>query len=153
MWAFRTLKPLWAIAVDRLTRTDRSRVMAAVRSRNTQPELLVRSCLHELGFRFRACAPDLPGRPDVVIRKRRLAIFVHGCFWHGHACPRGALPTTNVSFWTTKIEANQERDKRAAALLRADGWTVHTIWECTTRDRTHLMAELAKLLTSTPATD
>jgi DNA mismatch endonuclease, patch repair protein len=98
---------------DHLSRTQRSANMAAVRSKDTQPELLVRRSLHAAGFRFRLHVRDLPGNPDVVLPRLRYALFVHGCFWHGHYCKRGNLPTTNVAFWSKKIETNLQRDAAA----------------------------------------
>ncbi|MER8549921.1 very short patch repair endonuclease [Mesorhizobium sp. M1169] len=104
--------------------------MSQIRSGNTAPERSVRRELHAAGFRFRLHVRDLPGRPDVVLPKYRTAIMVHGCFWHGHDCPRGRRPTANAEFWARKIERNMERDAAAVAALEASGWTVLTIWTC-----------------------
>jgi DNA mismatch endonuclease, patch repair protein len=114
---------------------SRSEMMSRIGSRNTAPEMLVRRGLHRLGFRFRLHRKDLPGRPDVVLPRHRAAIFVHGCFWHGHkGCPYFRLPKTNTDFWKGKIARNAERDAEAVARLVAQGWRVLTVWECAVRD-------------------
>lgn len=105
--------------------------MSAIRGRNTNPELIVRRFLHARGLRFRLHVRDLPGRPDIVIRRLRTAVFVHGCFWHRHAgCRFAVLPKTNAVFWQTKLEGNQVRDRRNVSRLRRAGWRVLIIWEC-----------------------
>jgi DNA mismatch endonuclease (patch repair protein) len=108
----------------------RSRVMAAVRSRDTAPELTVRRALHASGYRFRLHRQDFPGRPDIVLPKHRMAVFVHGCFWHGHECNRAKRPQTNVDYWDAKRERNRARDRRAQLELRRSGWRVAVIWTC-----------------------
>lgn len=105
-------------------------MMSAVRNRNTAPELFVRSALHRQGFRFRIHGRDLPGRPDIILPVYRTAVFVHGCFWHGHDCPRGKRPASNSEFWCAKITKNILRDRAATAALQAAGWKVEVIWEC-----------------------
>lgn len=128
---------------DRLSREARSKLMSRVRNRNTSPELAVRSVLHSLGYRFRLHRRDLPGTPDIVLPKHRLAVFVHGCFWHGHpGCPRAKRPSDNESFWRAKIQANMVRDDGSVARLRYMGWRVLVIWECETRDMNVLRALL-----------
>jgi DNA mismatch endonuclease, patch repair protein len=115
------------------TRTGeaRSAIMRAVKSQSTNPELAVRDQLRPFGLRMRFNAPYLPGKPDIAIHSVMLAIFVNGCFWHGHGCKRGArTPKTNAKYWTAKIARNRARDRRNAALLREKGWRVLTIWEC-----------------------
>jgi DNA mismatch endonuclease (patch repair protein) len=113
----------------------RSAVMRAVKSRDTEPELKVRRAAHALGLRFRLGRDDLPGKPDLVFPARRVALFVHGCFWHGHHCPRGArVPQANRAYWTAKIGRNMARDKATLAALRREGWKPVVIWECETRD-------------------
>ena len=113
----------------------RSAVMRAVKSRDTGPELKVRRAAHALGLRFRLGRSDLPGKPDLVFPARRVALFVHGCFWHGHDCPRGArIPQQNRAYWQGKIARNVTRDAAAAANLRKLGWKPAVIWECETRD-------------------
>lgn len=106
--------------------------MSRVKNRNTRPELLVRSILHSLGYRFRVHVKDLPGTPDIVLPKYKTVIFVNGCFWHGHSCIRGKLPSTNVSFWKTKIIKNIARDEENKNDLAKLGWDVITIWSCET---------------------
>lgn len=115
---------------DRVPPEARSRMMAAVRGKNTKPELVVRRALHAAGFRFRLHRRDLPGRPDIVLPRHRVAVFVHGCFWHGHDCPRGRRPTSNVEFWGPKLDRNLERDSEATAALERSGWRHVAIWEC-----------------------
>lgn len=113
----------------------RSATMRAVKSTNTKPELKVRSLIHHLGYRFRLHRKDLPGTPDLVFPGRRKVIFVHGCFWHGHDCPRGSrIPKANRDYWLTKIDRNRNRDVANFCELRANDWQVLTIWECETSD-------------------
>lgn len=119
----------------------RSEVMSRVKGKDTTPERRVRSALHAKGHRFRLQARDLPGRPDIVFRGDRLAIFVHGCFWHRHAdCPHCRTPKSRVEFWREKFAANVARDEAATASLNAAGWRVETIWECEARDGARLGA-------------
>jgi DNA mismatch endonuclease (patch repair protein) len=104
--------------------------MSRVRSKDTKPELAVRKALHAAGFRYRLHRTDLPGRPDIVMPKFRTAVFVHGCFWHGHDCSRGRRPESNVGFWSAKLDRNAQRDANARLRLEQAGWNVVTIWEC-----------------------
>lgn len=132
---------------DVFTPEKRSAVMRRVKGRDTAPELKVRKALTALGARYRLNRRDLPGSPDIVMAGRRLAIFVHGCFWHGHDCPRGSrVPKTNRDYWTAKVARNVARDARAAAELAAAGWRVETIWECDLKDAGALQARLEALL-------
>ena len=109
--------------------------MRAVRSRDTTPEMIVRRAATALGYRYRLHKADLPGKPDLVFGPRRKVVFVHGCFWHGHDCPRGArTPKTNVDYWRAKISRNVARDRNNVATLERAGWRVLTIWECGTRN-------------------
>lgn len=125
----------------------RSRTMRAVRSKNTKPEMTVRRLVHSLGFRFRLHRKDLPGTPDLVFPGRRQVIFVHGCFWHGHDCARGARqPKHNAGYWTTKIARNQERDHRAEQELSSAGWETCTLWECQLKDGEALQATIIDFL-------
>ncbi|MEO4041146.1 very short patch repair endonuclease [Hoeflea sp. CAU 1731] len=111
----------------------RSAVMRAVKSRDTAPEMVVRRLVHALGYRYRLHRRDLPGAPDLVFPGRRKVVFVHGCFWHGHDCPRGArAPKTNADYWRAKIARNTARDARNAQALADAGWRVLTVWECET---------------------
>lgn len=121
---------------DRFDRKTRSRIMAAIRGKNTAPELTVRRFLHRMGLRFRIHAPGLPGRPDIVFPKHRTVVFVHGCFWHQHPkCRLARMPSSNRRFWAKKLLGNRERDRRTARKLRAAGWKVLTIWQCQLNER------------------
>ena len=107
--------------------------MALIKGKDTKPELIVRRALHAAGLRFRLHAKDLPGRPDIVLRPRKIAIFVHGCFWHRHDdpdCRLARMPKSRVEFWSEKLEANRARDERNLLSLREAGWAVETVWEC-----------------------
>ncbi len=120
---------------DVFTPAERSAVMRAVRSRDTQPELRVRRAAHALGLRFRLHRADLPGKPDLVFPARRIALFVHGCFWHGHDCSFYRLPQTRADFWLAKIETNQKRDAKVMRELYKSGWRQLVIWECAIRGK------------------
>lgn len=114
----------------------RSAVMRRVKGRDTGPELKVRRLLTRLGARYRLHRADLPGRPDIVLPGRRLAIFIHGCFWHGHDCARGSrVPQARRDYWTAKVAGNRARDARNLADLSGAGWRVETIWECALKAR------------------
>ncbi|WP_269768820.1 very short patch repair endonuclease [Burkholderia ubonensis] len=114
----------------------RSRIMRAIRSKDTKPELIVRRLFCQLGYKgYRLHRADLPGRPDIVFVGKRKAIFVHGCFWHGHNCSVGSRkPRVNVAYWNSKIERNRIRDKECCIELAKLGWSVLVIWECEMRD-------------------
>ena len=119
----------------------RSAVMRRVKGRDTTPELKVRRALTKLGARYRLHRKDLPGSPDIVMPGRRLAVFVHGCFWHGHDCARGArVPKQNRDYWVAKVGRNVARDARNAEALVVQGWRVETIWECELKDAAALVA-------------
>ena len=121
--------------------------MAAIRGSDTKPEIRVRSVLHRLGYRFRLHRKDLPGKPDIVLPKYRIVIFVHGCFWHSHSCRYGAVePATRSAFWSAKRTATVERDQRKAQGLSGGGWRVLTVWECETRDSEALSRNLSQRL-------
>jgi DNA mismatch endonuclease (patch repair protein) len=113
--------------------------MAAIRAKDTKPELLIRSGLHARGFRFRLHAKTLPGKPDLVFPGRKAALFVHGCFWHGHDCPLFVMPKTRTEFWQGKIEGNQTRDSTVTAALLEKGWRVGIVWECALKGRERLL--------------
>jgi DNA mismatch endonuclease (patch repair protein) len=118
--------------------------MRAVKSRDTGPERAVRALLRAFAPGYRLDRKELPGRPDVAYLRRRKAIFVHGCFWHGHDCPRGArLPKANAAYWAAKIARNRARDAAALAALDAQGWASLVVWECETRDPVALSARLS----------
>lgn len=117
----------------------RSRMMSAIRGRDTQPELKVRRYLHAVGLRFRLHGRALPGTPDIILAGRKVAIFVHGCFWHQHpGCRFATTPATRPDLWQTKFAATKARDAAAVGKLKALGWKVFTIWECETRDELNL---------------
>lgn len=135
------------VRLDTLSTKERSERMALVRSKNTGPELLVRSIVFALGYRYRLHARDLPGCPDLVFRKLHKVIFVHGCFWHRHAtCGLARLPKSRLSFWKPKLEANKERDKRIKRDLTKDGWNVLTIWECQLKNGTRVRTAIRRFL-------
>lgn len=105
--------------------------MRRIKGRETRPELRVRRALHAAGLRFRLQRRDLPGRPDMVLPALRTAVFVHGCFWHGHNCPKGTRrPQSNAEFWAAKLDRNTERDRDVQAALEEAGWAVRIVWEC-----------------------
>ncbi len=116
---------------DIVTPETRSRMMAAIRRKDTKPELALRRALHAKGFRFRVDVRKLPGSPDRVLRKWNAAVFVHGCFWHRHdGCPRASNPSSRSEYWTAKFAGNVARDARNRALLLEMGWRIATVWEC-----------------------
>lgn len=126
---------------------ERSATMRAVKSRDTRPELLVRRLAHGLGFRFRLGGRGLPGSPDLTFPRLAACVFVHGCFWHGHDCARGArVPATNRDYWTAKIGRNRARDTASLAALRKLGWRALVVWECETKDRAALTRRLSRFL-------
>ena len=122
---------------DNLSPEDRSRCMSHIRSQGMKPERAVRSIVHRAGYRFRLHRPDLPGKPDLVLRRHRAVIFVNGCFWHWHpdpACPIAGLPKSNLDYWRPKFARTRARDREHEAALTARGWRVLTVWECELRD-------------------
>lgn len=128
------------------TSAERSRTMSRVRSKDTAPELAVRRAVHAAGFRFRLHDKRLAGTPDLVFPRYRVAVFVHGCFWHWHGCGRTKMPVTNAAYWRAKIDRNLERDEAARLTLVGEGWTVLTVWECDLEAGTRgVIAELAEL--------
>ncbi|MCY4673638.1 MAG: very short patch repair endonuclease [Bacteroidetes bacterium] len=132
---------------DPLTARQRSELMGRISSKDTKPEMMVRRLVHGMGYRYRLHARELPGRPDLVFRPRRKAIFVHGCFWHRHpGCSANRLPTTRREFWQHKLDGNVHRDRRNKEALEEMGWHVLVVWECETKDFDHLANEVRKFL-------
>ena len=118
---------------DTLDQATRSRIMSLVRSKDTKPEKLVRSMVHRMGYRFRLHVKQLPGKPDLVLRRLGLVIFVNGCFWHQHpGCRKAGRPATNEDFWNDKLDATVKRDRLTQSKLRRLGWRVSVVWECET---------------------
>jgi DNA mismatch endonuclease (patch repair protein) len=121
--------------------------MSRIRSKNTRPEVVVRSLVHRLGYRFRLHQTDLPGRPDLVLRRHNRVIFVHGCFWHCHNCRYGSVkPAANAEFWENKRAGNVARDQRNRELLQEMGWHVLVVWECCTRNPEQLEEQVVAFL-------
>lgn len=136
--------------MDTLTTSDRSARMAKVRSRDSKAEMLVRRLVHAMGFRYRLHDRRLPGSPDLVFRKLRKVIFVHGCFWHRHPdpdCKLARMPKSKLDFWAPKLQGNRERDLRSHASLEALGWRIFIAWECRLRDKEQLGNDLRAFLT------
>jgi DNA mismatch endonuclease, patch repair protein len=134
--------------MDRLDPKRRSANMAAIKGRDTTPEMAVRRLLHRMGYRFRLHRRDLPGNPDVVLAKHKAAILVHGCFWHQHDAARrkARKPKSNQGYWLPKLKRNGERDARNTEALSEAGWRVLKVWECETRDSAGLERKLARFL-------
>jgi len=134
--------------MDKLTPARRSENMRRIRSSNTGPEILVRTAIRELGYSgYRLHRTDIPGKPDIAWLGRKIAIFVHGCFWHAHECPEGIRkPKSNIGYWIPKLQGNRQRDRMRQATLTKDGWKVLVLWECELRDRQKLKAHLRKFL-------
>ena len=120
---------------DNLTQQQRSKTMSSVKNKNTAAEIKVRSLLHSMGYRYRLHRKDLPGTPDIVLPSYRKVIFVHGCFWHGHNCPKGKRPETRKEFWAQKLDRNIERDNVSQQELKDLGWEQLVVWECETKDK------------------
>ena len=130
-----------------MTPTERSKRMSLIRSKDTQPELLVRKLVHSMGYRYRSHDSSLPGRPDIVFRSRRKVIFVNGCFWHLHRrCPNSRAPKSKLNYWRPKLEGNVARDKLVHGRLRRLGWQQLVVWECELDDRERLAHKLGKFL-------
>lgn len=133
--------------MDTLTPRQRSERMARIRSKNTKPELRVRQLLHQIGYRYRIHVSSLPGCPDLVFPSRKKVIFVHGCFWHGHAgCKVANRPKTRTSFWLEKFARNRARDVANRRRLKRLGWVSYTIWECESRNPEQYLAGVTKFL-------
>jgi DNA mismatch endonuclease, patch repair protein len=121
--------------VDVVSPEKRSQMMAGIRGKNTKPELMVRKALHRLGFRYVLHDKRLPGKPDIVLPRHKVAIYVHGCFWHGHDCSLFKWPASRPDFWESKIERNKELDAVAESAVLADGWRCAIVWECALKGR------------------
>ena len=133
--------------MDTLSPKERSERMARVKGKDTKPELVVRSLVHRLGFRFRLHCGNLAGKPDLVFVGRKKLIFVHGCFWHRHkGCARCRMPKSRLEFWGPKLEENRKRDLRNQRELKKDGWRIGLIWECQTADKTKLERRIMEFL-------
>lgn len=133
--------------VDIVDSTTRSIMMSKIRSKNTKPELLIRSLLHRRGFRFRVHVKDLPGKPDIVLAKYKAVIFINGCFWHGHqGCSLFKLPGTRSDFWEQKIARNQINDNKAIVALLEKNWRIAIIWECSIRGKNRNPAQVITLI-------
>ena len=136
--------------MDTLTPEERSERMGRVRGRDTKLEMLVRQLTHRMGYRYRLQGKDLPGKPDIIFRPRRKAIFVHGCFWHRHPkCKLARLPKSHLDFWAPKLEGNRERDLRNQESLKAMGWRFLIIWECETGEKSELSERIRSFLSET----
>jgi len=132
---------------DKFPPETRTKIMRAVRNRDTGPEMIVRRIAHAMGKRYRLHRSDLPGKPDLTFPRLRKIIFVHGCFWHGHNCKHGTnQPKDNAAYWVKKINRNKERDEKSQEALRAMGWDVLIIWECQLKDREALRDRLKAFL-------
>lgn len=133
---------------DTVPQSQRSRIMAAVKSRDTAPEMLVRRLVHSLGYRYRLHVRSLPGTPDLVFPRLRKIINVNGCFWHMHGCARCRVPSSRRDYWIAKMQRNAARDKRTARELRRNGWRVMVVWECqiTTSSEARLRARIVAFL-------
>lgn len=137
---------------DVLTRSQRSFNMSQIRDKNTKPEIIVRSIVHRLGFRYGLHKSKLPGKPDLVLTRHRKIIFVNGCFWHMHNCKYGKVkPATNKNFWQTKRQGNVARDKRNIKQLKKLGWKVLVIWECQTKNPEKIIKRIKTFLGQDPA--
>lgn len=136
-----------ALMADVHSKETRSFNMSRIRGRDTKPELIVRSLVHRMGYRFRLHVPGLPGKPDLVLPRHEKIIFVHGCYWHMHRCRYGrVVPKTNTEFWQTKRQGNVDRDRRNLRKLRREGWRVLVVWECWTREEEKLLSKLSAFL-------
>jgi DNA mismatch endonuclease (patch repair protein) len=148
LWLSFSIERLRAgLPLDRISKARRSWNMSRIRGADTAPEILVRSILHRLGYRFRIHSRTLPGRPDIVLAKYRTVVFVHGCFWHRHPnCKFAYTPKSRKKFWQSKFEKNIARDATVQQLLRQAGWRVLTIWECWISNEDNLAKRLRRFL-------
>lgn len=136
---------------DVLTKEQRHRNMANIKGKNTKPEMIIRSLVHRLGYRFRLHRRDLSGKPDLVFASRRKVIFVHGCFWHMHDCRYGKVkPATNAEFWETKRLSNVARDRRNIEALQLEGWQSLIVWECQTKNEEESLSQVIRAFLDQP---
>lgn len=143
------IRQIFAGMVDTLSTKERSELMSRIRSQNTKPELIVRSLVHRLGYRFRLHKRNLPGKPDLVLSRHKVVIFVNGCFWHWHSdpnCPFASMPKSNLDYWKPKLARTRERDQETIELLEAEGWRVMVVWECELREQTELILRIQDFL-------
>lgn len=134
--------------MDKLTKEARSENMRRIKSKGMKPELMVRSLVHKMGYRFRLHRKDLPGKPDLVFGPKKKVIFVHGCFWHGHGigCPDARQPKSNQTYWSPKLLRNKERDASHVAALEQGGWKVLTLWECELKEQDKVRERIRRFL-------
>jgi DNA mismatch endonuclease (patch repair protein) len=137
---------------DTRTPEQRRRIMQSVKTHDTGPELAVRRILCHLGYRYRLNAKNLPGRPDIVFPVKMKAIFVHGCFWHGHRCRKGRAPKSRLDYWKPKLKTNRKRDAMQLRALKVLGWSVLTVWQCEVNDNKALGSRLVAFLEGGPST-
>ncbi len=133
--------------MDVFSKEKRSQIMSCVSGKNTKPELIVRSLLHHMRYRFRLHRKDLPGKPDIILPKYKKVIFIHGCFWHGHKnCTRSKRPTTNNEFWQKKLDRNMQHDKEIVHNLKGLGWDILIVWTCEIKNIDQLKDKILKFL-------
>ena len=135
---------------DMFTPERRSAIMANIHSADTTPELMLRQMLHAMGCRFRLHRDDLPGKPDIVLSKYRLAILMHGCFWHGHTCKDGRRPASNTEYWNRKLDRNISRDRRNRRALRRLGWRCVVVWECELKEVEKVKRRVSRYVVAQP---
>jgi DNA mismatch endonuclease (patch repair protein) len=133
--------------MDTISKQQRSRNMSRIRSKNTEPEIIVRKALTKYGMKYRLHLTNLPGSPDIVLTKKRIAIFINGCFWHQHeGCKRKSMPKTNTEYWNNKLSLNIERQNKNIANLKSLGWKTGIVWECQTKDENTLDNVLSDII-------
>lgn len=132
--------------MDIYSKKKRSKIMSKISGKETKPEILVRNYLFSKGFRYRKNDNKLPGKPDIVLRKHKSVILIHGCFWHGHTCKKASRPTSNIDFWNSKIQKNIERDKEVEKELIKSGWKVIIIWDCELKNKREFDNSMNKLV-------
>jgi len=132
--------------MDTRSAEQRRRIMQSVKQKDTKPEVEIRRALHAVGYRYRLHDRALPGRPDIVFPSRKKVIFINGCFWHGHNCPKGKLPKSRPEYWGPKIEANKLRDQAAISRLTEKGWDSLTVWQCETKNLKTTLQQIARFL-------